>query len=145
MQTHDRAATRPTVTGMFNQDPQHRRRCSRWLQAEHSDACEGLWPVLVSERPHSGTLFSCSEHRRKVAFRRLRTIVNLHESCALINTALMRSRYHPVRESCSDGSRAGGLQSARRRWTAPTSARRFCGLFSWAGKRVKLLRVCKLR
>ena len=53
---------------------------------------------------------------------------------ALVNIALMRSRYHPVRESCSDGSRAGGLQSARRRWTAPTSARRFCGLFSWAGK-----------
>ena len=36
----------------------------------------------------------------------------LHESCALVNTALMRSRYHPVllyaTESCSAGSRAGG-------------------------------------
>ena len=85
--------------------------------------------MLVSERPHFGTLFSCSEHRRKVAFRRLRIIVNLHESCALVNTALVWSRYHPVRESCSARSCAVGLQSARRRWTAPTSARRFCGLY----------------
>ena len=84
--------------------------------------------MLVSERPHSGTLFSCSEHRRKVAFRRLRIIVKLHEACALITTALVRSRYHPARESCSAGSRAGGLQSARGRWTAPTSADDFANL-----------------
>ena len=53
--------------------------------------------------------------RQSWFLRCLRIIVNPHESFALVATALMWSRYHPVRDSCtSAGSRAAvGLQSAR--------------------------------